>query len=444
MNKQKFKKKALISLLLALALMMTACGKKTEKDEEPTKVEAVKQVRSLTDGVVQEKVAVKNITPDHGKALSVGAVRLLSKVMELGESKDSNYLISPASLQMAFGMLAAGADEGSETEKELMELLMPGINASAEDMNLEMAALAEGMRKEQGVEWNVVNSVWVKKDGNVKFSDEYLSDVVSFYQAELFEAPFDDATLDEINGWVKENTKERIPSILDYLDPQTAYVLLNALSFDGEWASPIDDTMVKEQADFTNSDGTVSKVKMLRTEERGYIEIAGGKGFLKTYKGGAYCFMGLLPPEGVSTEEYLQKILSDKKTLYDAVRNMDMAPELQVEFPEFKAEYGADMVETVRALGVEKSFGAQAEYGKMITADSERIAVDQIEHRAMIEVDQSGTKAAAATAITATEAAMVIDEPEIIKICLDRPFVYGIIDMKSRVPIFLGVQNTIE
>ena len=58
----------------------------------------------------------------------------------------------------------------------------------------------------------------------------------------------------------------------------------------------------------------------------------------------------------------------------------------------------------------------------------------------MIEVDRKGTKAAAATAVTATEAS--IEEPEVINISLNRPFVYGIIDMNSGIPVFLGVQNT--
>ena len=80
----------------------------------------------------------------------------------------------------------------------------------------------------------------------------------------------------------------------------------------------------------------------------------------------------------------------------------------------------------------------------MITEDSERISVDQVVHKTMIDVNRKGTKAAAATAITATEAGLAVVDPEIIEIHLNRPFVYGIIDMTTGLPVFLGVQNTMK
>ena len=437
------KRKKILPLVLSLGFLLTGCGGTAsstgqEAKEEPTvyKVQAV----NLAEGVKREKPKQAAMPEDYGSALSTGAVRLLSKALEIGE-KGQNCLISPASLQMAFGMLATGSTEGSATEKELMELLLPGTAAGPEDLNGKMASLADRMKSGNGGDWNVANSVWVNKNGNAKLRDSYLSEVVNSYQAELYAAPFDAGTVEEINAWVKNNTRERIPKILDELDPQTALVLVNALAFDGEWTTPVEDHMVKKNADFTNADGTVSKVNMLKSEERGYVDLAGGKGFLKQYNGGRYCFLGLLPPEGVSAEDYLKNILSEKKSISAAVRNADRETNLQVEFPEFKAEYGAEMTDILKAMGVEKTFTPEAEFGRMITEDSDPVSVGQVVHKTMIEVDRKGTKAAAATEIAVTEAGLV--EPgETVEIHLDRPFVYGIIDMDAGVPVFLGVQNT--
>ncbi|MBR3538763.1 MAG: serpin family protein, partial [Eubacterium sp.] len=343
---------------------------------------------------------------------------------------------------MALGMLTAGTDDGSETQKELMELLIPGTNATPTVLNAEMATLAD--RMQTGTDWNVANSVWVKKDGNVKLTENYISDAVNYYRAELFAAPFDDSTVTDINNWVKENTRERIPKIVEYLDPQTSLVLMNAIAFDGEWNTPVSEYMVRKNANFTNADGSKSKVTMLQSDEHGYVQIAGGKGFLKAYEATGYFFLGLLPPEGVTAEEYLKKILAEKKTFSDAIREADFEPILQVEFPEFKAEYGAEMNDIMKALGVQKAFTGSAEFGKMITEDSERISVDRVVHKAMIEVDRKGTKAAAATEIKSTEAAAIDLNPEIIEIKLDRPFIYGIIDLQTGIPVFLGVQNTMK
>ena len=433
------------AMTLTLGLLLTGCGesgKTTEKGQSSEPATVMANTVNLAEGVTHKELTSVNMQDPHRKALSEGAVKLLQKTMEIEGNPNANYLISPFSLQMAFGMLTTGADEGSETEKELMELLLPGENAAVQELNEEMATLSGRMRNASGVEWNVADSVWVKKDGNVKLRESYISDVVNYYQAELYAAPFDESTVKEINAWVKDNTKERIPEILNQLDPQTALVLVNALAFDGTWAKPFEDYQVKNNKDFTNADGTKSKVTMLYDEENGYVQIAGGKGFLKWYSDGNYAFLGLLPPEGMTTEDYLKKILADDGNLADSIRNADYDQTLEVVFPEFKTEYGANMNEILQALGVKKAYSPDAEFGKMITEDSERIAVDQVIHKAMIEVDRSGTKAAAATAIAATEAAIISTDS--IRIDLDRPFIYGIIDTTTGVPIFLGAQNTME
>ena len=138
-----------------------------------------------------------------------------------------------------------------------------------------------------------------------------------------------------------------------------------------------------------------------------------------------------------------ETVLSDNSSLAEAIRDRDYNAIVEAQFPEFRTEYGASMNDTLQALGVKKTFTMEAEFGKMITEDSERIAVDQVVHKAMIEVDRKGTKAAAATEIAVTEAALS-EEPVRVQISLDRPFIYGIIDMTTGVPVFLGAQNNMK
>ena len=448
-GKKKRKFLRTTALALTLGLFLTGCGsKETTSGSEKETTERVAGVVKpnavdLAAGVQQKELQNTIMQDTHRKALSTSAVKLLQKTMELEEKPNENYLISPVSLQMALGMLATGSEDGSATEKELMELLLPGENAKPGDLNQEMASLAGRMTSSRGADWNVANSVWVNQDGHVKLTENYISDVVSYYGTELYEAPFNSETVAEINGWVNRNTRERIPEIVGELDPQTSVILLNAMAFDGTWSVPVPDSHVKEQADFTNADGSVSKVNMLQCEEDAYIRLAGGQGFLKWYEGGTYAFLGLLPPEGMTTGDYLQKILGDNSSLAEAIRDRDYNAIVEAQFPEFRTEYGASMNDTLQALGVKKTFTMEAEFGKMITEDSERIAVDQVVHKAMIEVDREGTKAAAATEIAVTEAALS-EEPSRVQIILDRPFIYGIIDMTTGVPVFLGVQNTMK
>ena len=77
--------------------------------------------------------------------------------------------------------------------------------------------------------------------------------------------------------------------------------------------------------------------------------------------------------------------------------------------------------------------------------DTERIYIGRVIHKTHIEVDRKGTKAAAASAVEMLDrAAAVPDEDQPVVIYLTRPFVYGIIDNATGLPVFIGVMNTME
>ena len=89
------------------------------------------------------------------------------------------------------------------------------------------------------------------------------------------------------------------------------------------------------------------------------------------------------------------------------------------------------------------SFSDAAEFDDMITDDSAPVKIGLVNHRAMIEVDRTGTKAAAST-IVVMEKMTAAAPSESFVVCLDRPFVYAIVDLESGVPVFLGVQNSMK
>ena len=55
--------------------------------------------------------------------------------------------------------------------------------------------------------------------------------------------------------------------------------------------------------------------------------------------------------------------------------------------------------------------------------------------------DREGTRAAAVTAIETLDCACAIEPEDIVYVTLDRPFVYGIIDNATGLPVFLGTVN---
>ena len=440
-------KKFKISVIsLCIGFLLTGCGENSGSTDtgavvKPDNPSYEVGVSDLTQNVKKMEISGKNMSIEHGKSLSTGGFQLLQKIMELDDGSKKNILISPFSIQMALGMTAAGAKTGSDTEKGMMAVLMPGSGENSADLNEEMAMCSKKMRDEKEVSWHVANSIWVNNDGEVKLRDSFVSDAVSYYDAALYSAPFDQSTVDAINGWVKENTKDRIPGIIDKLSSDAKIALVNAVAFDGKWKDSYKENEIDENRDFHNADGSTSKVTMLSSTEKG-LRIAGGLGFVRNYKGDKYGFVGLLPPEGETPEQYVAKILSEKTSFASQFLSAD-STKAQVSMPEFKAEYGLTMNDVLKKMGMEKAFSDTAEFNDMITDDSAPVKIGLVNHRAMIEVDRSGTKAAAST-IVVLEKSEAAAPSESFVVCLDRPFVYAIVDLESGVPVFLGVQNSMK
>ena len=117
-----------------------------------------------------------------------------------------------------------------------------------------------------------------------------------------------------------------------------------------------------------------------------------------------------------------------------------------VEIPEFTNDYDVEMSEILKDLGVEDAFDPESAdfYGMMrpFSDDDYAIWINRVLHKTHIEVDREGTRAAAVTAIEMeceTACETVIQEP--IRVILDRPFIYGIIDNETGLPVFLGCVN---
>ena len=452
-TRKKHAKYAALALTLSLGFVLSGCGKEQENTSgtqgngttvvTPDKPTYGAGVTNLSADVTRIDVPAADMEAAHGNALSRSGVLILQKVMEQEKNGNANYLISPISMQMALGMTATGATAGSDTEKGMMSVLLPGTAENAAALNKEMATFANRMLKAEDVSWNVANSIWVKNSGELKLRDTFISDATNYYTAELYAAPFDSSTLDAINGWVKENTRDRIPTILERLPKDAMMALVNALAFDGEWEEEYDAEDIREKITFTNADGTQSEVTMLRSKEQRAIHLAGGLGFIRNYKGGQYSFVGILPPEGVTTEKYLSDILSGKESFAEQFLNAE-SKKVYVSIPEFKTEYGKTMDDVLKSLGMEKAYTDFAEFGAMVTEDSQPLKIGTVIHKTMIEVDRKGTKAAASTAVIMTKATAVMEPEETYTVNLNRPFVYAIVDNATGVPVFLGAQNSME
>ena len=99
--------------------------------------------------------------------------------------------------------------------------------------------------------------------------------------------------------------------------------------------------------------------------------------------------------------------------------------------PHFKIEFDAEMSATLKSLGVTKSFTDGTGFQRM-SPGSDSTVIQYVYHKTVAEVDEEGTVAAAATAVTVAYRCM----PQ--SFIVDRPFLFGIQHVETGAFVFLG------
>ncbi len=377
----------------------------------------------LTVSSSAEPVETKTMDDTMRTAYETFAYKLFAQLPK-GESR----MISPFSVYVALCMLADGVD--GETLAQLDELL----GLTAEERNAYLAGWLEELeafRNSSDTLLANANSVWIHEGMESDVHKDFLDICAQYFKAGFFSAPMDDSTVRDVNGWVKAKTMNMIDQLLKELPPLTATILLNAITFDAKWQEEFDDTLTRD-ASFYKADGTTVTVDMMQGDVAdGYLENRLATGFIKTYKGGAFSYIALVPKrdvEEVSLDQLLASLSPESiRSLID--NKYDIM--CDVYMPKYESDYGLDLVDVLKKLGVTDVFDEKADLSRMIGEPEDDIYVSSVIHKTHISVDAKGTQAAASTAVISEWKS---GPPCVI---LDRPFVYMIVDSEG-LPIFIG------
>lgn len=431
-------KKQIVAGMLAMS-MLAGCSVAGGQGGNSPDTHRSGNSRNVTAEAPEVEAETGDMNNEQIGSVSAASLELLQQVAA-AEGEGKNVLISPTSMMMAFGMLENGAK--GETLSQI-ENVFGSIPIS--DMNPIMYSMAQRFNEAEDVNWNVANSIWFKEDGRVEVVPDFATAVKNYYGADIWMAPFDQTTLEDINGWVNDQTRGMIPGILDEIPEDARMYLINAMAFEGEWMCQYEKSDIFEGSLFTNYDGSTTEVTMLYSTENEYFNIAGGTGFIRPYKGGEYSFVGILPEEGTSVEEFLAKLAENGGDFADVIKNPEYSYEnVIVRIPEFSSEYFVEMSSILKDMGMEDAFNADiADFSGMVSAVDDpdyNAYIGRVLHKTFIDVNREGTRAAAVTAIATLDAACAMPVEQVY-VYLDRPFVYGIVDNATGLPVFLGTVN---
>lgn len=386
---------------------------------------------------------MKNVTPTKEIDLTQSApdtfaqrqMNFSVEFLKETETGAENVLISPLSVSLALSMTANGAK--GETQAQMLQTLSGGMEMDV--WNQSLYDYVSSLVESSGAEVGIANSVWFR-DEKIAVKQTFLQTAADYYSASAYQAPFDGSTVKQINRWVSENTDGRIDKIVEKIDPDTMMYLINALVFKADWQRVYYKDQVRDGL-FTAADGSEQTVKMMHDTLHSYLETDGATGFVRSYKGGEFHFVALLPDEGTTVDEFLTTLTGEK--LSTVLKN-PINTEVRTKLPKFSYEYSAQMSDILISMGMTDAFDAKsADFSDMGTMEDDRnLFISEVIHKTYIEVGEQGTKAAAVTSVQADGATAMPEEPKVVY--LDRPFLFFIIDREMNLPLFMGVVNSIE
>jgi serine protease inhibitor len=337
--------------------------------------------------------------------------------------------IAPISVAMALQIVYNGAAAGSATLQGMAQTLALG-SLSAQDLNDDNAALQGSLlNPDPQVQLTIANSLWMHLDTNTvpaaftQMDQTYYGATVG----DLAGAPAN------VNSWVSTETDGLITSILPSANyASVVAVIANVIYFKGQWSTEFDPSLTAA-APFTLMDGTQVSVPMMhQSATYGYLQGANFQAVRIPYGAGRLSMLVVMPDAGTSLNSFIASLTPAMLNGWEGQLQTGMG---NLSMPKFTATFGASLVQPLSTLGMQAAFcpDPQASFpGIGLTC------IQDVEHKTVVEVDESGTVAAGATTVTLTPTAV---PAPLFTLTLDHPFLYAIRDDQTGELLFIGAMT---
>lgn len=362
----------------------------------------------------------------------------LSLLSSLHKSGDAGgVFISPLSISSALGMVALGATPNGTANAELLGAW--GLHAGKADGFFQglHSRTTDLMAAKKGVQVLNANSIWC----SASIKTEFTAAAQDVFDAEARPLP---SSPTPINKWCSKATKGMIPSIISNIDPLTVAALVNAVYFKGMWAKQFDKTLSYRGTFKSSSNGQLPCAMMTRTDKHmRYAEDAASQVVELPYGAGGHdagiSAVVVLPKEGTALPSLVKRFGAPEGTesLADVLEQLQES-HVALHLPRFKLEFGVhDLKAELRStFGMSQTFDGTGEFLAM--SDDPGVHLSSVFHKALVEVNEDGTKAAAATAGGASIASIEnFDKPK--EMIVDRPFLFLIREASTGMLLFAGV-----
>ena len=430
------------TLALGSLLAIAGCNNSLV-DNQPIKQAADKPIISKIENPSTPKTDKGYIAADDSASTPEGvkqvvnannqfAIDLYQQINKQAKQVENNIFFSPYSLSTAMAMLYAAAE--GETKQQIQKTFhypAPAI------LNPNSAALYNQFNKPNpNYDLSTVNDLWMRQ--GLSPNQTYLDTVKRYYGGQVTNLDFasrPELSRQTINNTIANHTKQMISELLPSgsISRSTATVLTNAVYFKSEWAQPL--ALRNWEQPFYNLDGTTTDVNLMYgINHFDYMEDEKVQVVELPYKDDDLSMLIVLPKSKEPVA--IQKLVANLSTtqINQWTEQLENRKVFLI-IPKFKLQESYQMESLLTKMGMPIAFDSRADFS--LFNDEQSLAVDSIIHKAVVEVDEKGTVAAAATSIVP----VVVSANYDVEFNANRPFMFMIKDNKTDAILFLGQVN---
>lgn len=345
------------------------------------------------------------------------------------QSETGNICLSPFSVSFCLGMIMNGTE--GDTYDEIRQL-MGFQDFTREDINRYMQTIRKELSTaDTSVTIINANSIWINNRFNVRKA--FTRRNKKYYQAEIYNEPFDSNTISKINQWSADHTNGKITKPVQQIDDKFLSILINSIYFKGRWnyefrkSATIDEPFLTADSCLINTPTMIKKhyINSYRDEKVTVAELP--------YGNETFSMVLFLPTQ---KDGDINEIIAHlNKEQWEGWLNNLSLHKFELHLPRFKMEQKINLEKQLKALGIKKAFIASLDFAQM--CQTEKFYIHSLSQNSFIEVNEEGTEAAATTvASIIAEEEIASNFPAIIR--FDRPFGYMIQEKNSGIILFAG------
>jgi len=345
------------------------------------------------------------------------------------EDESESVFISPLSISTALTMTYQGARTST---KEAMAKTLKYTHIDDSALNESYKNLLRHLKQiDKEIALNISNSIWIREGESIE--EQFIATNRDVFDAFVTQLDFsrEDAA-DQINQWISDATNKMIEKMLEPpISPNVVMYLINAIYFKGDWTHQFDKNNTLESP-FHAGSGITQQAMMM--SKNGTVEFGQGDGFKAVRlpygneKMAMYC---ILPDENTNINDFITDL--DIERWIAIKESISEQEDVQLRLPRFKLEYGIkNLNDSLKALGMGEAFSKTADFSGIRNG----IFISDVLHKAVIEVNEEGSEAAAVTAVEVAEEESAAVEP--LTFIADRPFVFIIADDVTGTILFIG------